>query len=344
MMLGTHPAMDKSDTNGSMVMDGRPTPETWGSGSTGTFGSVIKPLFTPRVQWCFSQQCPQISPARFTNSKTPKCGCYLRASLINPFQITSLSFFYCLKTDCSCRGTPVLSAHCWGCRQCHRHQLSRQVTGSTTELWWQKLRLEWRLSWFPGQTLHNHSFPANCTNGMFPGWISETSKGKANNGNHFRKTSSLPLWLQVHDFGISPDGGDLHNKKRQPASSCSREGVEQHRSWGRIFWLSALFLTYFKRCEIPKMVYLEGWTMSWSSRAIMPAKWHSLQTHTVSQGSNLNSKHEDIPLHVQKTKDKNLVLWLPIAIKINCHIKLLILTKWSYTIYQLKDRANSLVV
>lgn len=93
-----------------------------------------------------------------------------------------------------------------------------------------------------------------------------------------------------------------------------------------------------------KMVYLEGWTMSWSSVAIMPAKWHSLQTHTVSQGSNLNSKHEDIPLHVQKTKDKNLVLWLPIAIKINCHIKLLIPTKWSYTICQLKDRANSLVV
>lgn len=50
-------------------------------------------------------------------------------------------------------------------------------------------------------------------------------------------------------------------------------------------------------------------------------------THTASQGSNLNSKHEDIPLHVQKTKDKNLVLWLPIAVKINCHIKLLIPTK-----------------
>lgn len=76
----------------------------------------------------------------------------------------------------------------------------------------------------------------------------------------------------------------------------------------------------------------------------MPAKWNSLQTHTVSQGSILNSKHKDIPLHVQKTKDKNLVLWLPIAIKINCHIKLLIPTKRSYTIYQLKDIANSLVV
>lgn len=72
-----------------------------------------------------------------------------------------------------------------------------------------------------------------------------------------------------------------------------------------------------------------------------PAKQRPLH---VSQVSNLNLEHCDIPKHVQKTKGKSVALWLPIAIKINCHMKLLIPTKRSYTTYQLKDRANSPVV
>lgn len=211
-------------------------------------------------------------------------------------------------------------------------------------LWWQELRLELRLSWFPDQILHNYSFAANCTNGMFPGWISETSKGKTNNGNHFRKTWSLPLRLQVHDFGIILDGGDLNNKKGNQQVHAVERG-KATKILGRDFFGHLPSSWHILRDEkSPKWFILRvGHELEQHGHNgyKVPFPGH---THTVSQGTNLNSKHEDIPLHVQKTKDKNSVLRLPTAVKINCHIKLLIPTKWSYTIYQLKDRANSLVV
>lgn len=51
--------------------------------------------------------------------------------------------------------------------------------------------------------------------------------------------------------------------------------------------------------------------------------------HTASSFCHLNVNHQDIPINVQKSKGKkkNVVLWLPVAIKINCHIKLLIPSK-----------------
>lgn len=80
-------------------------------------------------------------------------------------------------------------------------------------------------------------------------------KGENKQPESLQKHLSPHLWPQVHDFGIIPDGGDLHNKKGNQQVHAELTGHSEPDPGDRCFFaICSLSDTYFKIREIPQMV------------------------------------------------------------------------------------------